>query len=392
MNDSILHHRLGIIGGGQLGKMMIQESSKWSIRTTVLDPSPSCPAAPLCDELIVAGFRDTQGLESIAAKTHVLTCEFEHISTEGLKSLEDKGYTVYPKADSLRIIQNKYHQKSTLKEHGLPVGPFMPVPDSESLDAIGKALGYPYMLKTATEAYDGKGNQLVTSPEKSDEAFSFLSQRSSQIYAEAFVNFSKEISVLCCRGKDGSTVTYPVAENIHKDSILYETLAPARITEEQEKDAKQIAVDICTLFDGIGIFCVEMFVDAQGKLLVNEVAPRPHNSGHYTIEACVTSQFENHVRAVMGLPLGSTKQHSPAIMRNLLGAPGHAGKPLVEGADQAMSIQGFSLHFYGKEETRPHRKMGHFTVLADTVEEALTNADRAEALLQIVSYSQNGKE
>jgi 5-(carboxyamino)imidazole ribonucleotide synthase len=383
---------LGIIGGGQLGKMMIQASSKWSVKTVVLDPSPACPAAPLCDELIVAGFRDAQGLEAVASKTEVLTCEFEHISTEGLKQLEEKGYTVYPTSEALKIIQNKYEQKMTLKRHGLPVGPFVLVPDQEQLDVVGKTFGYPFMLKTATEAYDGKGNHRVDDPEQGKVAYDFLAQRSNVIYAEAFIDFEKEISILCCRGKNGDTVTYPVSENIHVDSILFETLAPARIKEEQALQARNIAIEISHLFGTVGICCVEIFLDAEGALLINEVAPRPHNSGHYTIEACVTSQFENHVRAVLGLPLGSTRQLSPAIMRNLLGEPEHMGRPVVEGVQQAFAIEGFNLHLYGKEETRPQRKMGHFTVLAPTTDEAKEKADLAHSLLKIITDTSPRKE
>ncbi|QSX08448.1 5-(carboxyamino)imidazole ribonucleotide synthase [Alkalibacter rhizosphaerae] len=392
MNKNILKQRLGIIGGGQLGKMMLQASSTWSISTVVLDPDSSCPASAFCDELIVAGFQDEKGLESIAKKSDVLTCEFEHISTEGLKNLERKGYIVYPRAESLKIIQNKYDQKKFLKEKGLPVGTFLSVNNSDQLHQIGEELGYPYMLKTATEAYDGKGNQLVSSFEQAPEAYEFLSKRSDIVYAEAFIDFDREISVLCCRGKDGKTVTYPVAENIHKNSILYETLAPARITNSQESEAKEVAVKISGVFDAVGIFCVEMFIDKKGSILINEVAPRPHNSGHFTIEACETSQFENHVRAVLGLPLGSTRQRSPVVMRNLLGTPDHAGIPVIVGAEKALSIEGFHLHYYGKEQTRPHRKMGHFTVLADTLESAIEKADLGEVCLRIVSESSKGKE
>lgn len=386
-----MQKRLGIIGGGQLGKMMIQAASKWSIETLVLDPSPACPAAPLCNELIVSGFRNEKGLLELASKTDVLTCEFEHITTEGLNLLESQGYEVYPPSESLRIIQNKYHQKTVLKENHLPVGPFRLVESKDSLKSIGEELGYPLMLKSAMEAYDGKGNALASSLAEAKAAFDFLTQRSEMIYAEAYVAFEKELSILCCRDQQGQMVTYPPAENIHKDSILYQTIVPARLTREQVALAEEIAKKICVLFHGVGIFCVEMFLDGDGRLLVNEVAPRPHNSGHYTIEACVTSQFDNHVRAVLGLPLGSTKLLSPVVMRNLLGAPNYLGRPLVLGEEAAFALPGLNLHFYGKEETRPFRKMGHFTIVADTVEEALSLADQAEGVLQIVSEQNQSK-
>ncbi|SHF15200.1 5-(carboxyamino)imidazole ribonucleotide synthase [Alkalibacter saccharofermentans] len=385
MEINYLSKKIGIIGGGQLGKMMINEASKLGISTAILDPGIDCPASPLANEAIVAAFNDKAALEELAKKTDVLTCEFEHISTEALKYLEDHGYIVYPKAKSLEAIQNKYQQKKLLQDNSIPLGPFKKADSTESIKAAAAEYGYPLMVKSASGAYDGKGNYLVTSEEEISEAYSSLNGDENLLYVEQFIPFTKEISVLCCRTMNGEIVVYPVAENIHRDSILYETIAPANITDKQTQDAEKLAKEICHMFDGVGMFCVEMFVHENGDILVNEVAPRPHNSGHYTIEACITSQFENHVRAVLGLPLGKTDLHSPVVMRNLLGEDGHEGIPLVKGVSEALAYPGLTLHIYGKSTTKPQRKMGHFTVLAKTVEEALSTADQAQSVLKIIS-------
>ncbi|MBF7097699.1 5-(carboxyamino)imidazole ribonucleotide synthase [Alkalibacter mobilis] len=388
MNTNPLSNKVGIIGGGQLGKMMINAASTLGIHTTVLDPSSECPACYLSTDFIKAGFHDSKALEDLASKTDILTCEFEHISTDSLASLENSGYTVYPKAESLRIIQNKYEQKVFLKDNDIPLGPFSKIENMNDMMIAGDTYGYPFMLKSATGAYDGKGNFLVESESSLLEAYRSLGGDNNFLYAEKFVNFKKEISVLTCRSTNGEIKVYPICENIHKDSILYETSVPANITEDQSKEAAKLGMRICELFDGAGILCVEMFVDEFGNVLINEVAPRPHNSGHYTIEACVTSQFENHIRAILGLPLGSTKLLTPVVMRNLLGSDNHSGKPLILGIEDALKIEGLSLHIYGKSETKPFRKMGHYTVVSNSLSDARKNADKAESFLKIVSQNQ----
>lgn len=388
MEINYLSQKIGIIGGGQLGKMMINEASKLGVGTIVLDPSADCPASYLANEVIVAAFDDKDALESLAKKTDVLTCEFEHISTDALKYLETLGFKVYPKAESLEYIQNKYLQKQVLNENSIPVGPFKKVDSIEAIKSAADEYGYPLMVKSASGAYDGKGNYLIDSQVEIEDAFACLNGSENLLYAEKFIPFVKEISVLCCRSMTGEVAVYPVAENIHKDSILFETSAPAEISQDQKQKAVDLGVKICNMFDGVGMLCVEMFVHENGDILVNEVAPRPHNSGHYTIEGCVTSQFENHIRAVLGLPLGNTDMHGPTIMRNLLGEEGHEGTPLVRGVSEALSLPGLSLHIYGKSTTKPLRKMGHFTVMAQTKKEALNIADIAQPVLKITSEEQ----
>ncbi len=377
--------KVGIVGGGQLGKMMINEASKMGIYTAVLDPSKDCPAGYLANDKVTARFDDKSALMELAKMTDVLTCEFEHISTQVLRHLEDEGFIVYPKANSLEIIQNKYNQKVELQKHNIPVGEFLKVDGVEDIERIMQKFGYPAMLKSALGGYDGKGNSIIKSKEDIVDAFNQLEGHKNPLYIEKYIPFVKEISVLCCRGKMGEIEIYPIAENIHKDSILFETSVPAQISSREEKEAKEIAKKVCEIFDTVGMFCVEMFLTEGGNILVNEVAPRPHNSGHYTIEGCITSQFENHIRAILGLPLGKTDLLRPTVMRNILGEAGYKGKTIVNGVYETLAIEGVSLHIYGKTETKPQRKMGHLTVVAQTLGEAKERADKASSCISIVS-------
>ncbi|MBH1941801.1 5-(carboxyamino)imidazole ribonucleotide synthase [Mobilitalea sibirica] len=385
MDNNLLSKKVGIIGGGQLGKMMINEAAKMGIYTMILDPSIECPAGYLANDKIVAGFDDTKSLIKLAQKVDVLTCEFEHISTKALKTLEEKGHKVYPGSQVLSIIQNKFHQKKELQNHNIPIGDFMKVEGVDSIKIAGQQYGYPIMLKSSLGGYDGKGNYLIRNLEDIEAAYEKLQGDKNPLYVEKFIPFEKEISVLCCRSIDGEIVVYPVAENVHKDSILFETCVPAAITEKNEKDALDIAKRVCAVFKSVGIICVEMFLTKTGEILVNEVAPRPHNSGHYTIEGCVTSQFENHIRAVIGLPLGSTALIRPTVMRNILGEEGYQGQPYVQGVKETLKIEGLKLHIYGKTETKYQRKMGHLTVTAPSLEEAKIKAKEAGALVRIIS-------
>jgi 5-(carboxyamino)imidazole ribonucleotide synthase len=383
--EDFISKKVGIIGGGQLGKMILNESVKMGIYTVVLDPSKDCPAACLANELIVGKFDDKDALKSLAQKVDVITYEFEHISTEVLKELETEGYTIYPSVHSLEIIQNKYNQKLRLKECDIPLGEFIRIDSIDDIRKIGKEFGYPLMLKSALGAYDGKGNSLIKAEEDIEESYKELGGGKLPLYAEKFVPFVKEISVLCTRGINGELAVYPVAENIHKDSILFETSVPANITVEEYNKALKIAQEVCEAFDGVGMFCVEMFLTKYGEVLVNEVAPRPHNSGHYTIEACVTSQFENHLRAVMGLPLGATTLLRPVVMRNVLGEECYDGIARVIGVNEALSMPEVHLHIYGKKMTKPKRKMGHITATGETLEKARHSAEKAYNHIKIIS-------
>ena len=383
MAKANIHKKIGIIGGGQLGQMMILEAKKMGFYITVLDPTLNCPAHTIVDEHIVADFEDEKAIRLLAEKSDVVTYEFEHINAQVLKQLEAEGKKVYPTATSLEIIQNKFSQKSLLKKDGIPVPDFMAVSSPAEILAAGKEYGFPLMLKACTGGYDGKGNYVVKNENDCENGYKELGGGTLPLMAEKFYPFIMEISVLACRAINGDIKVYPVAENIHKDSILDKTRVPASISAKTTENAMNLAKRVMEVFEGVGMFCVEMFVDKDGNVAINEVAPRPHNSGHYTIEACVTSQFEQHIRAVSGLPLGDPSLVRPVVMRNILGEEGSSGKAVVEGADEALAIPGVTLHIYGKETSKPKRKMGHLTATAATLEEAEKNADMAKDFIKI---------
>ena len=385
MYNNYLNKRIGIIGGGQLGQMMILEAKKYGFYITVLDPAKDCPCHSICDEHIVAGFDDKEAFNTLVANSDVITYEFEHIDASELKALEEKGHKIYPTANSLEIIQDKFTQKSVMLENSLDCPNFMKIDSLDDMAIAGEKYGYPFMLKARTGGYDGKGNEVVKSSNDIKNAYNSLGNGSIQLMAEEMIDFKMEISILACRGLDGNIVVYPVGDNVHINSILHKTLVPANIPQEATNKAMELAKKVMEIFDGIGMFCVEMFVTNNNDVLINEVAPRPHNSGHYTIEGCITSQFDNHIRAIVGLPLGSTELIMPTVMVNLLGEEGYSGEAYVEGVYDAMSIEGSTLHIYGKAQTKPKRKMGHITVTAKELKEASLLADRAYNKIKIIT-------
>ena len=374
--------RIGIVGGGQLGKMMALEAKKMNFYITTLDPTPDCPSHSVSDRHIIAGFEDESSLRELAECSDVLTYEFEHINAQFLLKLEQKGHVIYPTPKSLIHIQDKLTQKQMLLEGGVPVPRFISIESPGDLISAAKTMGCPLMLKSRFGGYDGKGNLKVSDINDAEASFNELS---GSLMAEEWIDYIMEISVLACRGADGQMKVYPAAQNFHADSILRRTIAPAPVSESTNKAAMKMAAEVMRIFAGVGMFCIEMFVTGDNRLLVNEVAPRPHNSGHYTIEACVTSQFENHIRAVAGLPLGDTSLLKPAVMSNILGENGFSGSAYLEGMREALEIPGVFVHVYGKSETNPKRKMGHVTVIADTPEEALTRSDKATQNLRMIS-------
>lgn len=385
MSKGFLDKKIGIIGGGQLGQMMLLEAKKMGFYAVVLDPSEDCPCHSISDEHIVADFSDEKAFNELAEKTDVITYEFEHINAKALERLEEKGYSVYPTAASLEIIQDKLTQKEAMLKAELPVPDFMKIEGMEDMKRAGEKYGYPYMLKARTGGYDGKGNAVVGSEEEIEKAYNELGGGSIKLMAEKMISFKMETSILACRSLTGEIKVYPVGDNHHIDSILHETVVPANIPHKAAKSAMAIASKVMEIFDGIGMFCVEMFVTTDNSILVNEVAPRPHNSGHYTIEGCVTSQFENHIRAVAGLPLGDTSLIGPTVMINLLGEPGYDGKTFVDGVEKAMALSGVAVHIYGKSHTKPKRKMGHITVCATSVSKAKAAAEEAYKYIKIIS-------
>ncbi len=351
---------------------------------TVLDPSPDCPASGICDKLIVAGFDDEDAIRRLLSQTDVCTYEFEHIATKALDEYRG-GACVYPTVKSLKTIQNKFTQKKALETAGLSVPKFSYV-SRDRLSDVALEFGYPFMLKSCTGGYDGKGNAIIRSEKDFENALDMLK---GDLMAEEFIDFVCEMSVIAVRSINGETAVYPIAHNIHKDNILFETKTlsdlPCSNPEIAKDSALETARKVMRVFDGVGVFVVEMFLTKNGEVYVNEVAPRVHNSGHFTIEACICSQFESHIRAITGLPLGSTKLLQKACMRNLLGEDGFSGKTKVLGLHEALGIEGVHIHIYGKSETRPKRKMGHLTATADTVEEAERLAEMAYSAIKIVS-------
>jgi 5-(carboxyamino)imidazole ribonucleotide synthase len=350
--------------------MMILEAKRLGFYVAVLDPAADCPCSSICDELIVAGFEEDSGYLELAAKVDVVTYEFEHINADALAKVEEgkgcKATPVYPSVASLRNIQNKFVQKSILNERGIPV----PKLSKE----FNPALGFPQMFKAERGGYDGKGNWVIRSeadiPADVDGFF------------EEWVDFDMEISVIACRGVDGEVAVYPVGENIHRNSILDMTIAPARINKNVIEKANEIADKVMEIFEGVGTFCVEMFVTKDGEILVNEVAPRPHNSGHYTIEGCFANQFENHIRAITGLAFGDVSLIQPTVMVNLLGESD--GNAKIIGLEKAYQESRTKVHFYGKTESKIGRKMGHFTVIHENKAKAIERAEKLKDIIKIV--------
>lgn len=380
-----LKKKIGIIGGGQLGKMMILDAKRLGFYVITLDPTLNCPAHSISDEHIVAAFDDEKAIMELAKKSDVITYEFEHISTAALRKCEKAGHIIYPTVSSLEIIQNKYTQKKELLKNKIPIPEFEKIESIKDIQAVARKFGYPVMLKTCTGGYDGKGNALIKSEEGISEAFHLLGSGQVPLMTEKFVPFLMEVSVLACRGIDGNIAVYPVGENRHINSILDQTSVPAAISGGCTKKAMELAHKVMEVFAGVGMFCVEMFVTKDEALFINEVAPRPHNSGHYTIEGCMTSQFEQHIRAITGLPLGDVSLRCPTVMRNLLGEENEQGIASVKGINEAMKSGCVKIHIYGKNEVKPRRKMGHLTVCSPTLQEATIEAEKAKECIKIIA-------
>lgn len=372
--------KLGIIGGGQLGKIMSQKAKKMGLHVTILDPTFNCPAAQVSDKHIMGGFHDKAKLEQLVQETDVTTFELEHVDTSILKALHDSGHTIHPSPYVIELIQNKYEQKRLLDENGIPVPAYKSVESEKDLASFE----FPVIQKSKREGYDGKGVMLIKSAEDIPHAIK------GESFIEELIDIDKELATIVARNIEGEIKCYPVVEMLFDDrvNICDSVMAPARISEAIEEKALEIAKKSIQVLNGVGIFAVELFLTKSGEVLVNEIAPRPHNSGHYTIEACATSQFEQIIRAVTNLPLGSTKLISAAVMVNLLGEEGFAGEPFVEGMQEALAIPELSFHFYGKSFTKPFRKMGHVTVLGDDVDEAFMKAMKAKDILKVKGSKQ----
>ena len=380
---------LGIIGGGQLGKMIGIEAKRMSLNLAYLDPDKTCPASTIADQMIVSDFKDEKSILELARKSDVLTYEIELANSLVLKDLESKGHVVHPASGVLNTIQNKLRQKRFLKTKGIPVPEFEEVTSVEQARKICKEFGYPLVLKACEDSYDGRGNFLIRSPGDVESGIRYFEGRKCMI--EKFINFSKEVSVMVARNTLGQIVSFPLVHNIHTNGILDTTIVPAGVNGKVESNAKSIAEKVVKSLKGVGIFGIEMFLDVN-KLMINEIAPRPHNSGHYSIEACSVSQFELHIRAVLGLPLVKPRLLTPVVMMNILGTPNYTGEYYFRGIDKALAIPGLKLHLYGKRITKPQRKLGHFTITAENTEEALSRARRVRSLLRVGKPRGNKKE
>lgn len=356
---------IGIIGGGQLGRMMAISAREMGYQIAVLEPTPNGPCAQIADIEIVAPYNDLQAIEQLAHVSDVITYEFENIDYDCLRWLEEHAYL--PQGSNvLRTTQNRFTEKNAISAAGIPVAPYALVRNKEELLAAIEQLSYPCVLKTTTGGYDGKGQVVIRSEDGLAPAIELAQQ--TECILEAWVPFEKEISVIVVRSVSGETKVFPVAENIHMENILHETIVPARISKEVEQKALECAEHLANQLELVGTLAVEMFVTRDGGLYVNELAPRPHNSGHYTIDACETSQFEQHVRAVCNLPLGETTLLKPVVMVNILGQH-------VEGIiGQLDQLSDSKLHLYGKKEAKYKRKMGHLNILADNTDIALQKA------------------
>lgn len=369
--------RIGIIGGGQLGRMMVRKATQLGFSAIVLDPTPNSPAGQVAGHQIVGDFFDPAKLRELAELCDVTTFDIETIDSHALEELLDEGFSILPSPHLLAVIQNKLTQKQLLEDKGIATGRFVEL-ETPTPEALAD-FGYPLVQKAQRGGYDGRGVEIFMDDRKPDRILPVPS------LLEEYIDCEKELAVMVARGLDGDTKVYPVVEMVFdtKANILDQLIAPARISETQFRAAQDLAVRTVEAIEGVGVFGIELFLGRDGRLLVNEIAPRTHNSGHYTIEACVTDQFEQQIRAITNLPLGSTEQLKPAVMINLLGEPGYTGRTVVEGLDAALAIDGVAVHIYGKADSRPMRKMGHVTVIDNSIEEASAKAERVRQVLHI---------
>jgi len=357
--------RLGIIGGGQLGMMITEAAQNLSDEISniiVLDPTENCPAAQVGAKQIVGDFKDENAIIELAEQSDIITYEIESGNTDVLGKLKTE---IEPSPSTLGIIQDKLSQKTFLSENGLPVSEFYEITSLDNLHAKINDLGLPVLLKSRRDAYDGRGNFKISSSDEIEKAYQHFEGKSLMV--EKFVNFKMEVSVIAARNTNGDIITYPLVENIHENNILNVTIAPARVSDNVIKDAEDIAKKTMEVLKGAGVFGIEMFIDQDNRILINEIAPRVHNSGHHTLQSCKTSQFEQHLRAILGLDLGSTDIIHKTVMCNILGPDGFEGKyKPVE-----LNKDGVYLKMYGKSISKPQRKLGHFNIVDSSDSESI---------------------
>lgn len=356
MNTQSTQHQLGILGGGQLGRMLAQAAIDWNVSLKVLDPSAEAPCKGWVPSFVQGSLTDYDTVVKFGADCEVITVEIEHVNTEALRALKAAGKKVYPDPDILAMIQNKRLQKQFFAQHGFPTSPFQLVEADQDWHSD---ISLPSVWKSATAGYDGRGVKVLRSAEDIAQLPAVPG------LVEDFVPFQKELAIIAARNAFGEITTFPLVEMVFHPvhNLVQYLLAPARIPGSVEQQAEALAHKVLQELGYVGLMAIELFLTKENELLINEMAPRPHNSGHHSIEACLTSQYQQHLRAILGYPLGDTTQHSAAAMVNLLGADGHTGIPKYVGLAEGLGIPGLFPHLYGKHSTRPFRKMGHVTLL-----------------------------
>ncbi|HSR67295.1 MAG TPA: 5-(carboxyamino)imidazole ribonucleotide synthase [Acidobacteriota bacterium] len=379
MKDFYRGFKLGILGGGQLGKMLIRSAMDFNIACTVMDPDPKAPCSRFANEFQAGDLTDFDQVVEFGRQADLLTIEIENVNCDALEALEKEGRLVRPQSSVLRLIQDKGLQKQFFEEHGIPTSEFELVEGRHDLSRHAGLL--PAFLKLRRAGYDGRGVQRLSN------AGDFVQAFQAPSVLEREVDFQKEISVIVARNPSGDVRAFPVVElEFHPEEHLVEFLfSPAELDDETAREASRIACTVAEKLGIEGLLAVEMFLDRQGRVLVNELAPRKHNSGHHTIEANLTSQFEQHLRAIFDLPLGSTHALAPAVMVNLLGAPGYDGETRYRGMQEVLQVEGLHLHLYGKFYTRPYRKMGHITIVDPQLSRAKEKARYVKRTLKVVA-------
>ena len=381
MNFFSSDFKLGILGGGQLGKMLLSETRKWDIQTFVLDPSADAPSKIACNTFVQGDLMDFETVYQFGKLVDTLTFEIELVNVDALEKLESEGIRVYPSPKTLRKIQNKGVQKTLYKRHHIPTADFKIFENGKRVKSEIANLQFPFVWKCTEFGYDGYGVKIVRKAADLDEL------PDTECIVEEIIPFKNELAVIVVRNVSGEIKTYPVVEmEFHPEANQVEyVICPARIDEKIAQKATKIALQVAEVFEPIGLLAVEMFLTHDNEILVNEVAPRPHNSGHYSIEGSYTSQFENHLRAILDLPLGNTKSKAAGIMVNLVGEAGFSGNVVYENIEQILKIDGVTPHIYGKKQTRPFRKMGHVTIVNEDMDEARKIAERVKNTIRVIT-------
>jgi len=383
MNYFSTDFKLGILGGGQLGKMLLYNTRKFDIYTCVLDPSKNAPSKIACNAFHQGDLMDYQTVYNFGKNVDVLTIEIENVNVKALETLEKEGIKVYPSSKTLRTIQNKATQKLFYRDHDIPTVDFARYAyTSEVNEAIDRgALKYPFVWKSTQFGYDGYGVKIIESEKDLDGL------PNVECISENMIPFKNELAVIVARNGNGDVKTYPVVEmEFHPQANQVEyVICPARIDENVSKKAQEIALKVSAAFNHVGLLAVEMFQTQDDQILVNEVAPRPHNSGHHTIESSYTSQFEQHLRAILNLPLGKTDLKVGGIMVNLVGAEGYTGDVVYENIETIFGMEGVTPHIYGKKQTRPFRKMGHVTIVNENINKAHSIAEKVKQTIRVIS-------